>query len=144
MLRLVDVPLPTGAVAGFAIDIQDLEDARLELARHQELQRELADRMAAGAAQFDGDRHIAFFNQPFAIMAQLEPDWLAEQPEFDRVLERMRENGRLPEVRDFRPGRPSAANGSLRPRKRSRKTGSWPTAITCACLASRCPTAAFG
>jgi len=101
VLRLVDVPLPTGAVAGFAIDIQDLEDARLELSRHQESQRELADRMTAGAAQFDGDRHIAFFNQPFAIMAQLEPEWLAEQPEFDRVLERMRENGRLPEVRDF-------------------------------------------
>ena len=101
VLRLVDVPLPTGAVAGFAIDIQDLEDARLELARHQESQRELADRMTAGAAQFDGDRNIAFFNQPFAIMAQLEPEWLAEQPEFDRVLERMRENGRLPEVRDF-------------------------------------------
>ncbi len=101
VLRLVDVPLPTGAVAGFAIDIQDLEDARIELSRHQESQRELADRMTAGAAQFDGDRNLAFFNQPFAIMAQLEPDWLSEQPEFDRVLERMRENGRLPEVRDF-------------------------------------------
>ena len=44
MLRLVNVPLPTGAVAGFAIDIQDLEDARFELARHVESQRELADR----------------------------------------------------------------------------------------------------
>jgi signal transduction histidine kinase len=101
VLRLVDVPLPTGAVAGFAIDMQDLEDARIELSRHQESQRELADRMTAGAAQFDGDRHLAFFNQPFAIMAQLEPEWLAEQPEFDRVIERMRETGRLPEVRDF-------------------------------------------
>jgi signal transduction histidine kinase len=101
MLRLVDVPLPTGAVAGFAVDIQDLEDARIELARHQESQRELADRMTAGAVQFDADRNLAFFNQPFAIMAQIEPEWLAEQPEFDRVLERMREGGRLPEVRDF-------------------------------------------
>ena len=101
MLRLVDVPLPTGAVTGFAIDIQDLEDARIELIRHQESQRELADRMTAGAVQFDADRQIAFFNQPFAIMAQLEPEWLAEQPEFDRVLDRMREHGRLPEVRDF-------------------------------------------
>jgi signal transduction histidine kinase len=101
MLRLVDVPLPTGAVAGFAIDVQDLEDARIELARHQESQRELADRMTAGAVQFDGERQLAFFNQPFAIMAQIEPEWLAERPEFDRVLERMRENGRLPEVRDF-------------------------------------------
>jgi len=101
MLRIVDVPLTTGAVAGFAIDIQDLEDARIELAHHQESQRELADRMTAGAVQFDGDRQLAFFNRPFAIMAQLDPEWLAEQPEFDRVLERMRENGRLPEVRDF-------------------------------------------
>ena len=101
MLRIVDVPLPTNAVAGFAIDIQDLEDARIELAHHQESQRELADRMAAGAVQFDGERHLAFFNRPFAIMAQIDPEWLSEQPEFDRVLERMRENGRLPEVRDF-------------------------------------------
>jgi signal transduction histidine kinase len=101
MLRIVDVPLPTGAVAGFAVDIQDLEDARIELAHHQESQRELADRMTAGAVQFDGDRQLAFFNRPFAIMAQIDPEWLAEQPEFDRVLERMRENGRLPEVRDF-------------------------------------------
>ncbi len=101
MLRLVDVPLATGAVAGFAIDIQDLEDARIELASHQQSQRELADRMTAGAVQFDGDRQLAFFNQPFAIMAQIEPDWLAERPEFDRVVERMRENNRLPEVRDF-------------------------------------------
>ena len=101
MLRIVDVPLATGAVAGFAIDIQDLEDARIELAHHQLSQRELADRMTAGAVQFDGERQLAFFNRPFAIMAQLEPEWLAEQPEFDRVLERMRENGRLPEVRDF-------------------------------------------
>jgi signal transduction histidine kinase len=101
MLRIVDVPLPTGAVAGFAIDIQDLEDARIELAQHQESQRELADRMTAGAVQFDGERQLAFFNRPFAIMAQIDPEWLAERPEFDRVLERMRENGRLPEVRDF-------------------------------------------
>ena len=101
MLRLVDVPLSTGAVAGFAVDIQDLEDARIDLARHIESQRELADHMTAGAAQFDHDRRLDFFNQPFAIMARLDPEWLAEKPEFDRVLERMREMNRLPEVRDF-------------------------------------------
>ena len=101
MLRIVNVPLSTGAVAGFAIDVQDLEDARTELARHIESQRELADRMTAGTAQFDPDRNISFFNRPFAVMAQLDPDWLAERPEFDRVLERMRDNQRLPEARDF-------------------------------------------
>jgi signal transduction histidine kinase len=101
MLRIVNVPLSTGAVAGFAIDVQDLEDARTELARHIESQRELADRMTAGTAQFDPERNLSFFNRPFAVMAQLDPDWLAEGPEFDRVIERMRENQRLPEARDF-------------------------------------------
>jgi signal transduction histidine kinase len=101
MLRIVDVPLSTGAVAGFALDVQDLEEARAELARHIESQRELADRMTAGTAQFDADRALSFFNRPFAQMAKLDPDWLAERPEFDRVLERMRDEQRLPETRDF-------------------------------------------
>jgi signal transduction histidine kinase len=101
MLRIVNVPLATGAVAGFAVDVQDLEDARAELARYIESQRELADRMTAGTAQFDADRTLSFFNRPFAVMTQLDPDWLAEKPEFDRVIERMRDQQRLPETRDF-------------------------------------------
>ncbi|MDQ3247140.1 MAG: PAS-domain containing protein, partial [Pseudomonadota bacterium] len=101
MLRIANVPLPTGAVAGFAIDVQELEDVRLELQRHIQSQRDLADRMTAGTVQFDAERHVSFFNRPFAAMTQLDPDWLAEEPEFDRVLERMREHNRLPEVRDF-------------------------------------------
>jgi signal transduction histidine kinase/PAS domain-containing protein len=101
MVRIVNVPLSTGAVAGFAVDVQDLEDARTELARYIESQRELADRMTAGTAQFDADRTLSFFNRPFAVMTQLDPEWLAERPEFDRVIERIRENQRLPETRDF-------------------------------------------
>jgi signal transduction histidine kinase len=34
-------------------------------------------------------------------MAQLDPEWLVERPEFDRVIDRMRDNQRLPETRDF-------------------------------------------
>jgi signal transduction histidine kinase len=101
MLRIVNVPLATGAVAGFAVDVQDLEDARTELARHRDSQRELADRMTAGTAQFEPDRTLSFFNRPFSVMTQLDPDWLAEKPEFDRVIERMRDKQRLPETRDF-------------------------------------------
>jgi signal transduction histidine kinase len=101
MLRLVDVPLPGGTVAGYAVDIQELEDTRGELQRYIDSQRELADRMTAGAVQFGPDRSLAFYNRPFAILSQIDPEWLDEQPEFDRLLERMREKHRLPEVRDF-------------------------------------------
>ncbi len=101
MLHIVNVPLPTGAVAGFALDVQELEDSRAELARQIQSQRDLVDRMTAGAAQFEGDRSLSFFNRPFAAMTQLDPEWLNEKPEFDRVLERMRETNRVPETRDF-------------------------------------------
>ena len=101
MLRIVNVPLSTGAVAGFAVDVQDLEDARTELARYMESQRELADRMTAGTAQFDAERALSFFNRPFAVMTRLDAEWLSEKPEFDRLIERMRDNQRLPEARDF-------------------------------------------
>ncbi|WP_265571508.1 sensor histidine kinase [Sphingomicrobium nitratireducens] len=101
MLKIVDVPLASGAVAGFALDVQDLEDARFELSQYIQSQRDLSDRMAAGAAQFDADRRLSFYNRPFAAMAGIDMEELDQRPEFDRVIEQMREEGRTPEVRDF-------------------------------------------
>ncbi|MBY0521121.1 MAG: PAS-domain containing protein [Sphingomonas sp.] len=103
MLRVFDVPLPSGGVAGFAIDIDDLEQARATTKRFGEAQREMLDRLSAGVAQFGADRALTFCNQPFQRLFAMRPEWLADRPEFDRVLERMREAGRLPEARDF-PG----------------------------------------
>lgn len=102
-MRIVDVPMGEHGVAGYAFDIQDLEQTRAELGRFQEVQRELFDRLSAGVAQFGADRSLIFFNQPFVQFFALAPEWLADRPEFDRILERLREAQRLPEVRDF-PG----------------------------------------
>ena len=109
-------------------------------------QRELADRMTAGGRRSSTPTaRLSFFNQPFATMAQIDPDWLAEKPEFDRLLERMRENGRLPEVRDFPAWKEerrdwfTSARGSDSPR-----IGSWPTATIGGSSPSRCPMAACG
>lgn len=103
MLRVYDVPLPTGGVAGFAVDIEELEQARAGIKRFADAQRAMLDRLSAGVAQFGADHTLAFFNQPFQRLAALPPEWLADAPEFDRLLERMREAKRLPEMRDF-PG----------------------------------------
>jgi len=102
-MRIVDVPMGEHGVAGYAFDIQDLEQTRGELARFQDAQRELFDRLSAGVAQFAPDRTLLFYNQPFLQFFALAPEWLADAPEFDRVLERMRETQHLPEARDF-PG----------------------------------------
>ena len=103
MIRIVDVPLGDAGVAGYAVDVEELEEARADLARFIRAQRDLLDRLSAGVAQFGPDRALTFYNLPFVRMFALEADWLTDHPEFDRVLERMREAERLPEARDF-PG----------------------------------------
>ncbi|MET0269081.1 MAG: ATP-binding protein [Sphingomonas sp.] len=100
-LRIVDVPIGDAGVAGYAIDVEELEVARADLGRFARAQREMLDLLSAGVAQFGPDRALVFSNQPFARIFALRPEWLADRPEFDRVLERMREGGRLPESRDF-------------------------------------------
>jgi signal transduction histidine kinase len=102
-LRLYDVPLPVGGIAGFAIDIEELEQANAREKRFAEAQRAMLDRLSAGVVQFGRDRSLIFCNQPFRRMFAMRREWLSDRPEFDRVLERMREAGRVPEVRDF-PG----------------------------------------
>ena len=102
-MQLHDVPLPNGGVAGFAIDVEELEEAQALEQRFAEAQRAMLDRLSAGVAQFGSDRALVFCNQPFRRMFAMRSEWLSDRPEFDRVLERMREANRLPEVRDF-PG----------------------------------------
>jgi signal transduction histidine kinase len=103
MMRVVDVPIGESGVAGYAIDIQELEEARADLGLFVRAQRDMLDRLAAGVAQFGADQNLVFHNRHFARLFAMEPDWLADRPEFGRVLERMREAERAPESRDF-PG----------------------------------------
>jgi signal transduction histidine kinase len=101
MLRVVEVPLGEAGVAGYAIDVEDREQARAELARFVHAQRDMLDRLSAGVAQFARDRSLIFSNQPFARLFGLRPDFLADRPEFNRLLDAMRETGHMPEVRDY-------------------------------------------
>ena len=101
MMRVVEVPIGEAGVAGYAIDVEDREQARADLARFVNAQRDMLDRLSAGVAQFGRDRSLIFFNQPFARHFALNADFLADRPEFNRVLDEMREAGQLPEVRDY-------------------------------------------
>jgi len=101
MMQVVEVPLGPSGVAGYAIDVEDQEQAHADLARFVRAQRDMLDRLSAGVAQFGRDRSLIFFNQPFARLFSLTAEFLADRPEFDRVIDAMREAGNLPEVRDF-------------------------------------------
>lgn len=102
MLQIYDVPLGASGVGSFAIDVTDREEARAELGRFIRAQTDTLDRLSTSVALFAADRTLSFFNKAFAALFQLDAQWLEEErPEFDRVLERMREARRLPEQRDF-------------------------------------------
>lgn len=100
-MRVFDVPLGDAGVGGLAIDIQDLSDAERQYLRLSDAQRDLLDMMSAAVAQFDADRSLSFANLPFRRLFAFRDSWLTEKPEFARVVDRMRENSKIPEVRDF-------------------------------------------
>ena len=101
--RIVDVPLGDAGVAGYAVDVEEIERANAAVRRFAASQRDTLDRLSAGVAQFGTDRALMFCNQPFRRQFALKPEWVAERPDFDRLLDRMREANRVPETRDF-PG----------------------------------------
>ncbi len=101
LMRIVDVPLGSVGVAGYAIDMQELEDVQAELRHLVQANRDMLDRLSAGVAQFGPDQQLQFCNQPFLSIFGLRPDTASAGTDFDRVLDAMRDAGLVPETADF-------------------------------------------
>lgn len=100
-LRISDLPLGDDGIAGYAVDIEEMEELTRQFRRFRTAQRDMLDTLSAGIAQFDAQRALIFANQPFQRIFGIPAAWLLDSPPFERVLDRMREGGRVPEVRDF-------------------------------------------
>jgi len=100
-LRVSDLPLGHVGIAGYAVDIEEQERQTRSLRAFREAQRSLLDGLSLGVAQFDEERRLTFANDPFRRIFALPPGQELETIEFDRLLDLMRDSGRLPEMRDF-------------------------------------------
>lgn len=100
-LRVTDLPLAAEGVAGYAIDIEDMEEVARAFRAFRDAQRSMLDQISIGVAQFDSERRISFANQPFYRVFNLPPGVVGERTAFEQVLRLAREHGRIPEVRDF-------------------------------------------
>ncbi len=100
-MKIVDVPLGDAGVAGYAIDVEEVDRAQSAFRRFADTQRDTLDRLSAGVAQFGADRSLIFCNLPFQLLFGIKPEWVVERPDFDRLFDRMREANCLPETRDF-------------------------------------------
>ena len=100
-LRVSDLPLGDDGVAGYAVDVEDMEELARSLRAFREAQRSMLDQLSAGVAQFDARHNLTFANQPFQRIFALQPAALADAPSFERLFDMARDAGRLPEARDF-------------------------------------------
>lgn len=100
-LRVSDLPLGSDGVAGYAVDIEEMEELSRNFRAFLDAQRSMLDQLSVGVAQFDVDRKLVFANQPFRRTFGISPGTVSVGTTFERMLSDARENGRTPEVRDF-------------------------------------------
>ncbi|MCT2558236.1 PAS-domain containing protein [Tsuneonella sp. YG55] len=99
-LRVSDLPLGAEGVAGYAVDIEEMEEQARTFRAFREAQRQMLDQLSVGVAQFGPDRRLLSANQPFRRIFAMRPG-ATDGIEFERLLRESREAGRTPEVRDF-------------------------------------------
>ncbi len=60
------------------------------------------DRLATAFAVFDSGQRLTHFNQAYIELWQLDPEWLGSHPRDGEILDRLRQERRLPEKADYR------------------------------------------
>ena len=60
------------------------------------------DRLATAFAVFDQNQRLTHFNQAYVELWQLDPEWLGNHPRDGEILDRLRQERRLPEKADYR------------------------------------------
>lgn len=99
--RVSDLPVGDEGIAGYAVDVEDLEQLSREYRAFRAAQRALLDQLSSGVAQFDPQRNLIFVNLPMQRLFRLPANIGQDAMPLGEVLTFMRDRGRLPEVRDF-------------------------------------------
>ncbi len=102
--RVYDVlalTLRTGS-GGIAIDASEATTLRANLVRMAEAHRRTLDQLSSGVAVFDGRRRLAFYNDSYRRLWDLDRAFLDSNPDNSSVLDRLRAARKLPEQQDFR------------------------------------------
>ena len=102
--RLYDVlavASPRGSAA-IGIDATEPETLRAEIAHLIDAHRRTLDQLPTGVAMFGADRKLAFCNQAYRALWNLDAQFLDQGPTDSAVLDRLRSRRSLPEQQDFR------------------------------------------
>jgi signal transduction histidine kinase len=87
---------------GVAIDASEAHALGLTLVQMAEAHRRTLDQLSSGVAVFDGQRRLAFYNDSYRRLWDLDRGFLDGNPDDSSVLDRLRAARKLPEQPDFR------------------------------------------
>src|SRR5258705_84466 len=87
--------------AGIAIDAGEATALRAALVRMAEAHRRTLDQLSSGVAVFDAQRRLAFYNDSYRRLWDLDRAFLDSNPDDSSVLDRLRAARKVPEQRDF-------------------------------------------
>lgn len=103
-LKITETPVHAAgdaAIAGFAVDITELEKARADLSRHIDSNRATLDQIPTAVAMFGAAQNLVYSNAAFQKLWGLDDADIAQQPSHGEILDRLRQAGRLPEQADY-------------------------------------------
>jgi signal transduction histidine kinase len=100
-LAFTHVPIHDSQVVGSAIDVTDISNAEARLQQHIDAHADTLDKLATAVAIFDRDQKLSFYNRAYAQLWSLDENWLDTHPTDAEVLDRLREERKLPEQRDY-------------------------------------------
>ena len=91
-----------GGSVGIAIDASEANTLSSALVQMAEAHRRTLDQLSSGVAVFDGQRRLAFYNDSYRRLWDLDQAFLDNNPDNSSVLDRLRASRKLPEQADFR------------------------------------------
>ncbi len=107
LMRLRERPMPLEqdtalTLLGLACDITREEELDAEFRRSSSSYRDLLEQLRTAIALYDSEQKLEFYNAAFAQLWGIEDRWLNARPKLGDLMEKLRENRRLPEQADFR------------------------------------------
>lgn len=101
--KFVEIPMKynLGSV-GYAEDIHEVEELQNNFKSLLSTFEKMIKLSSSGIIIIDSSKKVISFNQAFSNIFGIEAKWLKQYPSFNLVLDRLRENKKLPEVRDYK------------------------------------------
>ncbi|MBI1300930.1 MAG: PAS domain-containing protein [Alphaproteobacteria bacterium] len=103
LLKISETPLDEREMTvGMAQDVTEQENIQSQVKDNRSVTRALLEQLRTAVAIYNANQELDFYNSAFSQLWGLEDGWLNTKPSLNDIMEKLREQRRLPEQADFR------------------------------------------